>query len=238
MSKFLNTSAANYYLEELIKGTRERLVIISPFLKINERIKQLIEDLDRLKIDVRIVYGKSELAPKEIAWLRGMSFVRTSYCDNLHAKCYLNEKEAILTSLNLYDFSQINNNEMGVRFSRSNDSELYADTYDEAMRIIRVSDEVKLSAEVVDAEANGSDSHKAAANTEEPPELLSTSKLGRIYRLKTKAMLARLQDDGYLESESDGLSLTAKGEEVGARFVEKSRFGPYFLWPKDLVISG
>ncbi len=33
---------------------------------------------------------------------------------NLHAKCYLNEKAAIITSMNLYDFSQVNNNEMGV----------------------------------------------------------------------------------------------------------------------------
>ena len=35
MAKFLNTSAVNYYLEELIKQTRERLIIISPFLKFN-----------------------------------------------------------------------------------------------------------------------------------------------------------------------------------------------------------
>ena len=33
MAKFLNTSATNYFLEELIKGAQERLVLISPFLK-------------------------------------------------------------------------------------------------------------------------------------------------------------------------------------------------------------
>ena len=65
MSKFLNTSATNYYLEELIKNASERLVLISPFLKLNDRMKELLEDKDRLKIDVRIVYGKSELHPDE-----------------------------------------------------------------------------------------------------------------------------------------------------------------------------
>jgi hypothetical protein len=109
MAKFLNTSATNYYLEELIKQTRERLIIISPFLKFNERIKELLADKDRLKIDVRIVYGKTELAPHEINWLRSLEFVRTSFCQNLHAKCYLNEQYAIITSMNLYDFSQVNN---------------------------------------------------------------------------------------------------------------------------------
>ena len=39
MAKFLNTSATNYYLEELIKNTTERLIIISPFLKFNNRIR-------------------------------------------------------------------------------------------------------------------------------------------------------------------------------------------------------
>ena len=36
MAKFLNTSATNYYLEELIKGASDRLILISPFLKLND----------------------------------------------------------------------------------------------------------------------------------------------------------------------------------------------------------
>ncbi len=79
MAKFLNTSATNYYLEELIKNASERLILISPFLKLNDRIKELLEDKDRLKIDIRIVYGKSELQPDEINWLRVyLSCVRVS----------------------------------------------------------------------------------------------------------------------------------------------------------------
>jgi hypothetical protein len=47
-------------------SARDRLILISPFLKLNDRMKELLADKDRLKIDVRIVYGKSELAPVEI----------------------------------------------------------------------------------------------------------------------------------------------------------------------------
>ena len=125
MAKFLNTSATNYYLEELIKGASDRLILISPFLKLNDRIKELLEDKNRLKIDVRIVYGKSELQPMEISWLNELSFIRTSFCKNLHAKCYINESSCIITSLNLYEFSQVNNNEMGVHVSRDDDPEMY-----------------------------------------------------------------------------------------------------------------
>ncbi|WP_270792901.1 phospholipase D family protein, partial [Aeromonas sp. QDB21] len=149
MAKFLNTSATNYFLEELIKDAKERLILISPFLKLNDRIKELLADKNRLKIDVRIVYGKSELQPEEINWLKELTYIRTSFCKNLHAKCYLNEEMCIITSLNLYEFSQVNNNEMGVLIQRPDDNELYRDAYDEAQRIIRVSDEVRISLERV-----------------------------------------------------------------------------------------
>ena len=80
MAKFLNTSSTNYFLEELIKDAKDRVILISPFLKLNNRIKELLFDKDRLKIDVRIVYGKSELQPAEIEWLRSLAYVRTSFC--------------------------------------------------------------------------------------------------------------------------------------------------------------
>ena len=150
MANFLNTSATNYYLEELIKGASDRLILISPFLKLNDRIKELLEDKNRLKIDVRVVYGKSELLPTEINWLNELSFIRTSFCKNLHAKCYINESSCIITSLNLYEFSQVNNNEMGVYLSREDDAKMYRDAYEEAQRIIRISDEVRISLEKID----------------------------------------------------------------------------------------
>jgi phosphatidylserine/phosphatidylglycerophosphate/cardiolipin synthase-like enzyme len=149
MAKFLNTSATNYFLEELIKDAKDRLILISPFLKLNDRIKELLADKNRLKIDVRIVYGKSELQPEEINWLKELTYIRTSFCKNLHAKCYMNEELCIIASLNLYEFSQVNNNEMGVLIRRAEDADLYKDAYEEAQRIIRISEEVRISLERV-----------------------------------------------------------------------------------------
>ncbi len=40
----------------MIKQTRERLIIISPFLKFNDRMKELPADKDRMKIDAHLVY--------------------------------------------------------------------------------------------------------------------------------------------------------------------------------------
>jgi len=95
MAKFLNTSATNYFLEEMIKEAADRLILISPFLKLNDRMKELLADKNRLKIDVRIVYGKSELQPQEIEWLRGLTYIRTSFCKNLHANSTLSDWSSI-----------------------------------------------------------------------------------------------------------------------------------------------
>ena len=158
MAKFLNTSGTNFFLEELIKNAKERLILISPYLRLNDRIKELLEDKDRLKIDIRIVYGKSDLHPDEIKWMQKLDYVRLSFCKNLHAKCYLNESECIISSLNLYEFSQVNNNEMGILIRKYEDNDVFKDAYEEAQRIIRISDEVRITLDEIKTEVTPKES--------------------------------------------------------------------------------
>ena len=238
MAKFLNTSGTNYFLEEMIKAARDRLILISPFLRLNDRIKELLADKNRLKIDVRIVYGKSELQPQEISWLRELTYIRTSFCKNLHAKCYMNEEMCIITSLNLYEFSQVNNNEMGVLVRRSDDVELYQDAYEEAQRIIRISDEVRISVESVSASPAADQSAAAATDSEqEPAGKLTTSRFARKLGLRTNELLDRAARHGYIQIQDEQPVLTPLGHQTGVEFVAKSRFGAYFLWPDDLTLA-
>jgi phosphatidylserine/phosphatidylglycerophosphate/cardiolipin synthase-like enzyme len=233
MAKFLNTSATNYYLEEMIKGAKDRLILISPFLRLNDRIKELLEDKNRLKIDVRIVYGKSELQPEEVNWLKGLTYVRTSFCKNLHAKCYLNEEMCIVTSLNLYEFSQVNNNEMGVLISRGDDPALYKDAYEEAQRIIRISDEIRISLEVV---AKEDEKTEAEEGKEKDDAKLSSSKVAQKLGMKTAEFLEKVTVSGLLELRDGKPYLTQKGKDAGGEFRMSPKFGPYFLWPEGFKL--
>jgi phosphatidylserine/phosphatidylglycerophosphate/cardiolipin synthase-like enzyme len=238
MAKFLNTSATNYYLEELIKASSERLIIISPFLKFNDRIRELLEDKDRMKIDVRIVYGKSELAPQEINWLRSLDFVRTSFCQHLHAKCYLNERAAIITSMNLYDFSQVNNNEMGIHVDREQEPELYRDAYEEAQRLIRISEEVRLAADKVDPTGAREPDQPASPATagDNGYDKLTTSKLAKALGLRTGQLNEKLLTAGFLERDGEMFKLTDKGKAAGGEFRVSKQYGPFFLWPAELRV--
>lgn len=235
MAKFLNTSATNYFLEELIKDARERVILISPFLKLNDRIKELLSDKNRLKIDVRIVYGKSELQPEEISWLNELTYVRTSFCKNLHAKCYINEELCIVTSLNLYEFSQVNNNEMGVLFKRAEDSDLYKDAYEEAQRIIRISEEVRISMQrVAQSKDAGAEDE---SDEEDVASKLTSSKLAAKHGLKTAELIDKLIESGHIELKSGNPHLTSAGKEAGGEFKFSKKYGVYFLWPEDMPVT-
>ena len=56
--------------------------------------------------------------------LRGMTKI---FVNELHAKCFLNERKALVTSMNLYQYSQKNNEEIGILVTREADGELYKD---------------------------------------------------------------------------------------------------------------
>ncbi|WP_135605188.1 phospholipase D family protein [Methanococcoides sp. NM1] len=152
MVEFLNTEGTSYKLNQLIKNADHEIVLISPFLKINQKIKNLIENQDRKRTtDIKIIYGKNELQPDENNWIKQLVSVRLAFCKDLHAKCYLSEKEAIITSMNLYEYSQVNNYEMGIYASKENDPSLYHEIYIEAMDIFKMSDELKITIEKVES---------------------------------------------------------------------------------------
>ena len=110
---------------------------------------------------------------------------------------------------------------------------LNKDAYEEAQRIIRISDEVRVSVERVLSEPD-----PVASEDEPNAEKLTTSKLGQKLGLKTAEVLERAAAAGYVEALSDGkYGIAAKGEQSGVEYVAKSRFGPYFLWPVDFQLG-
>ncbi|KHT64575.1 hypothetical protein RJ45_05650 [Photobacterium gaetbulicola] len=254
MATFLNTTKTNYYLEELIKNAQERLVLISPYLQLNSRIKELIEDKNRLKVDIRIVFGKQDLKPDVKQWLDNLDYVRVSYCKNMHAKCYLSERECIITSLNLYEFSQVNNNEMGVHLTPEKDRACFDDAYQEAIRLIRISKDATCNKSAARARSsksnNGQASSKAhavhprpkAKKTHTTPnqgkvKKVPTYKLAKQLDISYQQLLGKLVEMGYLHhcANNRAHSLTAFGQSVGGEVRQNKERTTYFLWPTNLA---
>ena len=227
MAEFLDTTAVSYRIERLLKSAQQRIVLISPYLKLRPRIRELIEDAVRRGVSVRVVYGKKEDCggADQLREVRG---VEITFCKNVHAKCYLNEHTGIITSLNLYDFSEAKNQEMGVLFDRVADPDLFRNTTEEADRIIRISG------------GQVAESAVATASIGEEPSAtygskLTTGKLAEKLGIELTKLYEKLIGRGYLELRGGGKRyITAAGKNAGGEF--RMGKGPYFLWPADLQV--
>ena len=78
-----------------------------------------MEQKSRQTTHIRIIYGKRGLKSDEREWIDSIPSIELCFRETLHAKLYLNEKQAVLTSMNLYQFSEKNNDEMGILVSKN-----------------------------------------------------------------------------------------------------------------------
>jgi phosphatidylserine/phosphatidylglycerophosphate/cardiolipin synthase-like enzyme len=143
MVKFLETTGVTYELTELIKKSKEKLWLVSPYIEINDQIRGHIHNSDERNVDIRVIFRKdSKINPGDLSFLNSLKMKHLLECPDLHAKCYLNENTAIVTSMNLYDYSQTHNREIGIRIDRETpeDKDLYNEVYLEMLSIIGVSE--------------------------------------------------------------------------------------------------
>ena len=144
MAKFLTTQGTSYHIERLITGSKKKLVLVSPYLQLSKTFIERLCDAGNRGVNIHIIYGKDELKSNEKQSLSLMPNLSLYYFHNLHAKCYLNESEMVITSMNMYEFSEKNNREMGVLILRKEDSEVYDDAILEIQSIIKSSEPKEL----------------------------------------------------------------------------------------------
>ena len=138
MVKFLTTAGISAELEKLVRGAQKEITLISPYIKVNQRLLGDIKDVNQRGVQFTIIYGKRDMRSEEKEWIDNLAPAEIGFVENLHAKCYLNESTAIITSMNLYEFSQRNNDEMGIQVDSKEDCQLYQEIKAEAERLMRI----------------------------------------------------------------------------------------------------
>lgn len=238
MAKFLNTTGVSYHLEELIKNTTDRLILISPYLQFHKRVKDHLENLNIQKKDIRIIYRENKLQVEESNWLESQIGIRTSLCNSLHAKCYLNENEAIVTSMNLYSFSQQNNDEMGIHVTKEKDADLYNDIYNEVQRLLTISEEIRISVKKVDKEIEQKTEEKIKKVQETKnytkSKLLTTKELSKLTGLSSRKVNSWFTENKLMYKKDDDWVTTKRGKETGG--IEKNgQYGQFVIWPDNIA---
>ena len=138
MAEFFTGAALDEKLTDIIWEAKKELIILSPFIRLDDYCKSIFNKLkNKPELEIIIVFGKNEgetqrsLTPADLELFKEFSNITIIYCNNLHAKYYANESEALLTSLNLLGKSMTGNVEYGICFQNSKIitlDKLYADS--------------------------------------------------------------------------------------------------------------
>jgi hypothetical protein len=136
--KFLTTYLVASELETIIKEAKKELTLVTPYLNIPNILFQRLQSAAARGVMITIIYGKSELRNNEENRIKTLPGLELYFFKNLHAKCYFSERAMIISSMNLYDYSEKNNREMGILINRGN--KIYKDATEETLDIKALSE--------------------------------------------------------------------------------------------------
>lgn len=151
MAKIIEERAIRQGIEKIVKEAERFVVLISPYVS-NETIEEILSQRTNEQVFLQlfvspvnrhIVKNADERESlKEInqrisrlpnCFLHRVyaehflgEMIPSEFIGNFHAKCYFNEKEAIITSMNLSSFSD--RVEIGIYIHKESDEQLYNDT--------------------------------------------------------------------------------------------------------------
>lgn len=170
MAEFLTTYGTSYNIENIIIDAKAKLILISPYLQLSKTFYERLKDASNKGVSIKIIYGKDELKPNERNSLADLKNVELFYFENLHAKCYFNESKMVITTMNMYEFSEKNNREMGVLIDRIKDKDLFDKAVSETLSILQSSEQIPLKKVTRQIQSNWkkSDGDKEATNHKMP----------------------------------------------------------------------
>jgi RNA polymerase-binding transcription factor DksA len=126
MARFLKGNDLNAELEKIFETAEQNIILISPYIKLHERYKSsLLTKLHNENIEITVLFGKNEndmsrsMKQEDFDFFKQFPNIEILHEERLHAKYYANESKAILTSMNLYGYSQNNNIEAGILIENS-----------------------------------------------------------------------------------------------------------------------
>ena len=218
------------------------MYLISPYLQLNNQLKLSLEDRHKFSIDIIIIYGKvSDINPDDSNWLQSMPGIKLLFHKDLHAKCYFNEKEAIITSMNLYMFSQQNNVEMGIYISKEKDEELYKQVATEVDRIKRGSEHRTISVQKVEKvksepinQAPAKQEVVAPTKSNYSGKYLSATALSKELGISSKDLTYKIEKLKWIEKKNEEWVLTSLGKSKGAE-MKKGQYGEYIAYPETVI---
>lgn len=246
MAKFITTKQITSELEDLIKKADERLYIVSPYLKLSKDFRDLLTYRNTNRKDTKIIFGKQELNPEQMTFFQGLRFVYLFFSEDLHAKCYINDTKMIITSMNFYDFSMMNNKEMGILIDKAvtEDTQVYNDAWSEIDFIEKTSKPFDFVSKPISSASpttlvKETKTEIKAESISQPKvnftgKYLSATALSKELGISSKDLTYKIEKLKWIEKKNDEWVLTNLGKSKGAE-IKKGQYGDYIAYPETVI---
>ncbi|RYY55084.1 MAG: hypothetical protein EOO09_11930 [Chitinophagaceae bacterium] len=136
MAEFLTTNGTANAIETIILEAINNLVLVSPYVQLSKINAERLTDAGKRGVTIKMIYGKTNIANFDMQVLRSIPGIELYYLQNLHAKCYFNDEKMVMSSMNLYEYSQHNNREMGILLHAREETEVFQKAAFEVKSII------------------------------------------------------------------------------------------------------
>ncbi|MCW3108961.1 MAG: hypothetical protein JWQ09_3467 [Segetibacter sp.] len=148
--KIKNTQKLNEWIPKIISETERELVIIVPYIKASVKVYQQLCEANSRGVETILVYREDQLSKSEKQRFSQLDNLNLFCHPNVHCKCYYNEKYLLITSMNMYEYSELNNREMGILLQKEDCRDnVFTDAVDEIRDIIKSSRFEKKSRETI-----------------------------------------------------------------------------------------
>jgi len=141
MAQFMNATQARGEIERILSNAKYTIVVISPYMKINDDLITRLTDAGKRNVKVLMVCREQDLKADERNKIEQIPNIDLRFNERVHAKCFYNDESMVITSLNLYASSLGDNREMGIllRNEQQEDKIAFQEAKNEAQFIIRES---------------------------------------------------------------------------------------------------
>lgn len=151
-AEFLSSVGVSYQIDRIISEANGEIILLCPRLKLHESILLRLNQADQRNVRITVVYGQERNQIRGQRWYRDLRNLRILYHDRLNSMIYSNEKEMIVTSMELSEMSAGATTDMGVLITKLRDRKAFEDGMYEQELLIEHAEEVFAGANFEKAE--------------------------------------------------------------------------------------
>ncbi len=141
-AEFLSSVGTAYQIDRIISEASSEIVFFSPVLKLHESVILKFQQADQRNVRITLLFGKDRNQTRGQKWFRDFKNLRILFHDKLNSNVYRNEKEMVVTSMELSDLSPGLYNDMGILISKIRDRKAFEDGLYEQELLVDQAEEV------------------------------------------------------------------------------------------------